>query len=256
MPRVVLVVLGTVLLVGTRLRAQTAADSEVTISTDRPAVTNSSVVVPLSALQVENGFLATDTQGHYVLDFPESYLRYGLLDKTELRFTAPDYYQRTSPQSALSGFGDAAIGVKRQLGPLSGFDLSGILFVSLPTGAKDASSDGYDPGLQFPWSRSLPMNWTVAGQVAFYWPTFSGKRNFTSETTFLFDRQLTQPWDAFIEYAVDSPQRGSSSQLLHVGTAYKLAPHHQIDFHAAVGLSDAAPRSFFGIGYSFLYFPR
>jgi hypothetical protein len=256
MPRVVLVVLGTVPLVSTHLRAQTAADSDVTISTDRPAVTNSSVVVPRGALQVENGFLATDTEGRYVLDFPESYLRYGLLDKTELRFIAPDYFQGTSPQRALSGFGDAAIGVKEQLGPLRGFDLSGIIFLSLPTGAKDASSHGYDPGVQFPWSRSLPMNWTVAGQVAFYWPTLSGKRNFTSETTLLFDRQLTQPWDAFIEYAVDSLQRGGSSQLLHVGTAYKLAPHHQIDFHAAVGLSDAAPRSFFGIGYSFLYFPN
>jgi hypothetical protein len=147
MPRAVFVVLGTFLLVSTHLRAQTTADPDVTISTDRPAVTNSSVVVPRGALQVEIGFLATDTEGRYVLDFPESYLRYGLLDKTELRFTAPDYFQRTSPQSALSGFGDAALGVKQQLGPLSGFDLSGILFLSLPTGAKEASSHGYDPGL-------------------------------------------------------------------------------------------------------------
>jgi hypothetical protein len=38
MPRIVLIVLGTVLLVSTHLRAQPAADSDVTISTDRPAV--------------------------------------------------------------------------------------------------------------------------------------------------------------------------------------------------------------------------
>jgi hypothetical protein len=64
------------------------------------------------------------------------------------------------------------------------------------------------------------------------------------------------PWDAFIEYAGDFPQRGGSSQLLHVGTAYKLAALHQIDFHAAAGLSDAAPRWFVGAGYSYLFLFR
>ncbi|HZC86083.1 MAG TPA: hypothetical protein VE266_03750 [Steroidobacteraceae bacterium] len=64
------------------------------------------------------------------------------------------------------------------------------------------------------------------------------------------------PWDAFIEYAADIPQRGGSRQLLHVGTAYKLAAHHQIDFHAAVGLTHAAPRGFIGVGYSYLCLTR
>lgn len=50
----------------------------------------------------------------------------------------------------------------------------------------------------------------------------------------------------------DFRQRGGSSQLLHVGTSYKLTAHHQIDLHVAVGLSSAAPRSLIGIGYSFL----
>ena len=80
-----------------------------------------------------------------------------------------------------------------------------------------------------------------------------GARDYTSEATLLFDRQLTAPWDAFIEYAVDVPQRGGSRQLLHVGTAYKLTARHQIDFHAAVGLSEAAVRSYLGVGYSYLW---
>jgi hypothetical protein len=64
---------------------------------------------------------------------------------------------------------------------------------------------------------------------------------------------LSVPWDAFIEYAADIPQRGGSRQLLHVGTAYKLTPQQQIDFHAGFGLTAASPRSFIGVGYSFLY---
>jgi|SRR5271156_5815048 hypothetical protein len=63
---------------------------------------------------------------------------------------------------------------------------------------------------------------------------------------------VTAPWDAFIEYAADFPERGGSRQLLHVGTSYKLTAHQQIDLHAAVGLSDAAPRSYVGVGDSIL----
>jgi hypothetical protein len=88
------------------------------------------------------------------------------------------------------------------------------------------------------------------------WPTQGGERNYTSELTLLLDRQLRAPWDAFIEYAADLPQHGGSRQLLHVGTAYKLAPHTQVDFHAAVGLTHAAPGSFIGVGYSFLCLTR
>lgn len=240
------------------LRAQSPPASEpVVISTDRPSVANSSVVVPLGGFQVENGMLLTNAQGQNTFDLPETNLRYGLLDKTELRLSFPDYYHDFSsgPGSA-SGFGDLALGVKQQLGPLYGFNLSAIFFLSFPTGANAISSHGYDPGLQFPWSHALSTNWTLAGQVAFYWPTQGSQRNFTGETTFYFDRQLTKPWDAFIEYAGDFPERGGSSQILHVGTAYKLAPHHQIDFHFAFGLTNSAPHAYVGFGYSFLFLTR
>jgi len=236
------------------LRAQTASDSQVTISTDRPSVANSSVVVPQGGLQLENGFLITNAQGQSSLDFPESSIRYGLLQRTEIRLAVPDYFYDLP--GSVSGFGDVAIGLKQQLGPFHGFDLSAIVFLSLPTGAKPISSHGYDPGLQLPWSHTLSKNWTAGGQVAFYWPTLAGQHNFTGETTFFLDRQLTKSWDAFVEYAGDFPQRGGSRQFLHFGTSYRLASHHQIDFHVAAGLSGAAAHSFVGFGYSFLFLRR
>jgi hypothetical protein len=234
--------------------AGSASSAEVTIATDRPAVTESSVVVPAGSFQIEDGFLATDTGDHHVLDFPESDLRYGLLGKTELRLTLPDYFHNlAAPNTGDSGFGDMAVGVKQQLGPLLGFDLSIIPSLSLPTGAERVSSHGYDPALQLPWSRSLSASWTAAGQLAAYWPTVAGGHRAIDEATLLFDRQLTASCDAFIEYAADIAQRGGTSQLLHVGAAYRLAPHHQLDVHAAAGLSQAAPRSFIGVGYSYLF---
>ncbi|HUN64280.1 MAG TPA: transporter [Candidatus Sulfotelmatobacter sp.] len=240
------------------LRAQTDTSSNtVTIATDRPAVAASSIVVPQGAFQAENGLQITNQDGNNSLDLPETNLRYGLLAKTELRLEVPDYYYNLPfGSSNTSGFGDLAAGVKQQFGPIHGFEVSAIIFVSFPTGANGISSHGYDPGLQLPWSRSLSTNWTLGGQVAFYWPTVGAQRNFTGQTSFYLDRQLSQRWDAFVEYAGDFPEHGGSQQILHFGTAYKLTPHQQIDFHVAVGLTNAAPHAYVGFGYSFLILPK
>lgn len=225
------------------------------ISTDRPSVANSSVVIPVGSIQLENGFLETSSQGQSIVDGPETEVRFGVASRTELRFTVPDYYHNLSTTGGLgSGFGDFAFGVKEQLGPaLGGFDVSAILFLSFPTGAHTVSSGGYDPGVQIPWSRALPAKWTAAGMFSMYWLTQGDRRNLTGEATFLIDRQLTGPWDAFVEYAGRFPESGGPQHLLHFGTALKVAKQQQIDFHVGMGLSSAAVDHFIGIGYSFRF---
>jgi hypothetical protein len=229
------------------LHAQNPPASDDPISTDRPAVAASSTVVPRGSFQMENGFLISNTQ---TFDGPETSMRFGLTGNTELRFSAPDYYFNSASGS---GFGDISIGVKQQLGPAGGFDVSLIVFLSIPTGANAVSSHGYDPGLQLPWSRKLSDNWSAGGQFALYWPTQADGRNLTGESTFLVDRQITKPMDAFVEYAGDFPQRGGPRHLLHFGVAYKIAPRQQVDVHVGVGLSSAAIDHFVGIGYSFRF---
>jgi len=210
-------------------------------------------VVPIGILQMENGIQLTSAFGRHVFDGPESLLVFGLADTTELRFTVPDY----NFASLASGFGDLALGVKQQIGHTqSGFDASVILSLSFPSGANAESSHGYDPSLQVPWSQKLSENWTAAGMLSLYWPTQSGIRNLTGESTFLFDRQLTGPWDAFAEYAGDFPERGGTRHLLHLGTAYKLGSNQQLDLHVGVGLSRAAVDHFVGVGYSFRFQAR
>lgn len=247
----VIAVLGGALL----LRGQNQPAADEPIATDRPAVAASSVVVPKGSLQAENGLLITNSQGQRTIDGPETSFRFGVADRLELRFSAPDYYHDVAYGSGVaSGFGDLTLGMKRQLGPtVGGFDASLILFVSLPSGADRVSSHGYDPGLQLPWSRQLYGKWSAAGQLALYWPTQGSARNLTGESTLLVDRQLTKPWDTFLEYAGDFPQRGGPRHLLHFGTAFKFAARHQIDIHVGAGLSSAAVDHFIGFGYSFRF---
>lgn len=224
------------------------------IVTDRPDVTESSIVVPKNSLQSENGLTWTSDRGQQTLDLPETLLRFGLLTRTELRFVVPNYFGSLTGRMAASGFGDLAVGFKEQLGPLpGGFELSVMPALSLPTGAKRISSHGFDPVIKFPWSKDLSNGWSIGGMQSVFWFTHDSRRNPTWEATFYVEKQLTKPWDVFAEYVGDYPKRGGPIQIAHFGTAFKVTPLHQVDFHFGFGLSHAAPARFIGVGYSFRF---
>jgi hypothetical protein len=234
-------------------KAQTCgANAQSPIATDRPQITSSSVVVPCGSLQFENGFQETSNGGQRSFDFPETSVRFGIANKTELRFTVPNYVQNDDTATGFAnGFGDLSVGLKQQLGPIRGaFDVSLIPSVSFPTGANSISSHGYDPAVQLPWSRSLSKNWTAAGMFSIMWPTEGPRRNLTGQSSVYFDRQLTQLWDAYAEYSGAIPQRGGPQHIIDIGAAYKITLHQQLDFHWNFGLSAATPDHAIGFGYS------
>jgi hypothetical protein len=229
------------------------ANAQSPIATDRPQITSSSIVVPCGSLQFENGFQETGNEGQRGFDFPETSVRFGIANKTELRLEFPEYFQNDNTGAGFaSGLGDLSVGFKQQLGPTrGGFDVSVIPSVSFPTGANAISSHGYDPTVQVPWSHSFKKNWTAAGMFSLMWPTQGPRRNLTGQSSVYIDRQLTQPWDAYVEYSGAFPQRGGPQHVIDFGTAYKLSPHQQLDFHWNFGLSSAATDHSIGFGYSF-----
>lgn len=229
------------------------ANAQSPIATDRPQVTSSSIVVPCGSLQFENGFQETSNGGQRGFDFPETSVRFGVAGKTELRFMVPDYFWNDDTASGFAnGFGDLSLGFKQQLGPTrGGFNVSLIPSVSIPTGSNSISSHGYDPTVQLPWSRSLAENWSVAGMFSLMWPTQPTGRNLTGQSSLYFDRQLKQPWDAYVEYSGDFPKHGGPQHLIDFGTAIKISLHQQVDFHCGFGLSAATPSHSIGFGYSF-----
>lgn len=227
------------------------ADAASTISTDRPPITEASTAVPCGSLQFENGFAETRSGGSWGLDLTETWMRLGVPAKGELRLALPEYFTNDDTAAGFgSGASDVSLGYKQQLGPARGFDVSVIPSMSFPTGSNRISSHGYDPGLQIPWSRSLSKSLTVAGMFSVGWPTQPSGRNTTGQASTYFDWQLTQPWDAWVEYSGSFPERGGPAHILNTGTSYKPTPHQQIDFHWAVGLSAAAPDYSVGLGYS------
>jgi hypothetical protein len=231
--------------------APCGSDAATPISTDRPQITEASTVVPCGSLQFENGFAVTGNGSRHGLDLPETWMRWGVPAKGEIRFAVPDYF--TNDDTALgftSGASDVVLGYKLQLGPTHGFDVSIIPSLSFPSGSKGITSGGYDPFIQVPWSRSLSKNWTVAGMFALADPTQPSGRNLTGQGTLYFDRQLTALLDAWAEYSGSFPQRGGPQNLINLGACLKPTPHQQIDFHWSYGLSAAAPDYSLGLGYS------
>jgi hypothetical protein len=77
------------------------------------------------------------------------------------------------------------------------------------------------------------------------------KRNGVWESTFYIEREITKSWDAFTEYAGDFAQQGGPKEIAHFGSAYRLDPRQEIDFHFGFGVSRSAPEHFFAVGYSF-----
>jgi hypothetical protein len=232
-------------------QSQTPA-KDLDIVTDRPDITESSIVVPKGSLQAENGVTWTNDHGQRTFDVSETLLRLGVARQTELRFGAPNYLFGLPGQTPPSGFADMSLGIKQQLGPLpGGFDLAVIAAVNFPTGADRTSSHGNDPFVKVPWSKELKGGWSIGGMQSVFWYTDRARRNRTYEPTFYLEKQVRKPWDVFAEYGCDYAQQGGSKQVIHFGTAYKITPRNQVDFHFGIGLNHATPNHFFALGYSF-----
>ena len=105
------------------------------IETDRPDVTNSSVVVPLGSLQDENGINLSRLGNASVFDGTYTRLRLGVAPCVEVLVDPPTYV--TSFRGAVaSGFTDVVPAVKWQISPTpEKFNLSVTAGLGLPTGA-------------------------------------------------------------------------------------------------------------------------
>jgi hypothetical protein len=93
--------------------ADACPDASQDIVTDRPSVTNSSLVVPTGSLQDENGINWTTSPGQGVLDGPNTRLRLGVAHCSEFLVDLPDY-NRGIYGSAPDGFSNVAPAFKHQ----------------------------------------------------------------------------------------------------------------------------------------------
>jgi hypothetical protein len=223
------------------------------IATDRPDVTNSSLVVPVGSLQSENGANFGGRDGGRTIDGTNTRWRLGVAPCLELLLDLPTYFANIRRPGS-SGFSDVAPAMKWQISPIPGkVDLSVVFGMALPTGAVDIAGRGAQPYLQLPWSWELDHGWGVSGMLTeFFRPSEVTTRRIM-QATFVIEKKVTEKASLFVEYVGDYPENASRSQLLNSGGLYRLSPTQQVDFHIAFGLNHNAPSYIVGAGYSFRF---
>jgi len=239
------------ILIAPAIAADACSGNQSDIATDRPDVTNSSLVVPVGSLQSENGIDLVSRNEGRVLDGTNTRLRMGIAPCVEVLVDVPSY-SAVVQGTGEWGFSNISPALKWQISPLPGkFDLSVTTGVGLPTGAQRISGPGAQPYLQFPWSFELTENWAVNGMVTEFYRPSDPASPLTSEFTLVLERKLTSRADLFVEYVADVRSGGATSQLINSGMAYRVTPTQQVDFHIAFRLDRAAPSWIVGVGYSF-----
>jgi hypothetical protein len=221
------------------------------IATDRPDITNSSVVVPVGSLQNENGVNVSRRDGANVFDGANSRWRLGVAPCLEVLVDLPNYVG-TFRGAGRSAWADAAPAVKWQISPVPGkVDLSVTVGVGLPTGATAIAGHGVQPYLQFPWSVELFDGWSVTGMVTNFFTSDDPLSKYSNQSTFVIEREFGERSFLFVEYVGDFPLAGGPGHLINSGGGYRITETQQIDFHIGFGLNHNSPTYIFGLGYSF-----
>jgi Putative MetA-pathway of phenol degradation len=226
----------------------TAADectqTSAPIATDRPDVTNSSVVVPVGSLQNENGANVSRRGGVDIFDGTNSRWRLGIAPCFEVLIDLPNYVG-TFRGAGDSGFGNVAPAFKWQISPVPGkVDLSMTIGAGLPTGALAIAGPGVQPYLQFPWSVELGRGWAITGMVTNFFTPANPVNKYSNQSTFVIEKEIGERSFLFIEYVGDFPVNGGTSQLFNSGGGYRITDTRQIDFHLESASTVIRPRIF------------
>ena len=244
-----------------KAEAQPASGPE--IVTDRPTVTPAPFVVPPNYIQVENGLVLRKEHRGGSFNVPQALVRLGVLPRTELRLTAPNYFLIRNGADEFSGVNDMSVGAKIQLGPLPGkVELAIIPGFTVPTGSAALTTKAVDPFFQITAARKLSENWTLGSAHSIFLQTeaaetqvqglSTNQKNVIYQPTCVFFRKLGPKADLFAEYAGNFTKSKLSDQILDSGAVFRFRRTQQLGIRAGVGLTKASPTAFVEFGYSLL----
>ena len=241
-----------------------AQDTAPELITDRPDRTESSFVVPRGLWQFELGWghgEVSDQEHHIKLDqVPESLVRYGLLDRLELRIGWNGIQSQSEGDERLSGAGDTQLGVKVGLCDQNGLKPQAALLagVSIPSGSQLFSTRRTDPGIRLAVSNDLTERLSLGGNLGVAWET-TEEANGDRDTfprglyTLALGISAFAKTGFFFEYFGDTALNGSSmaANNLDGGVTHLVRPNVQLDFAVGKGLSRESLDWFFTLGVSF-----
>ena len=214
--------------------------------TDRPDFTESAIAVPLGSVQIESGGTVTVEGDATEVSGPEALVRWGFARGVELRVATPDAAVLRVDGETVDGFTDAGVGVKVELATLAGWDLALIAEASVPLGDDTFGSSVVSPLAILIAGRDVGAL-GLGTQAEVRWDRAADSVELAAAA--VVGTEIVPGVGTFGELA-GALIEDELSLLGHAGLTYAVAPLVQLDVHAAIGLTDAAPDALVGAGIS------
>jgi hypothetical protein len=249
--------------------APAASQEAPELVTDRPDQTESAIVLPRGALQLETGLTLThdDEDGLAIeaLEVPGTLLRYGLLSRVELRLAWPGEVEieaRTrGERESVSGPADPELGLKASFLSMErgdSLDLALLFHTTLPVGSEEVGAPRAYPSIRLLFAHELNERLGFGWNVGFETASFEdvarvhhtlGRWVYTGSLAI----SLGDRWGTFVELYGDLPASDTApaAHSFDAGVTFLATPALQLDLAAGVGLNEAAPDWFVGAGLSY-----
>ncbi len=173
---------------------------------------------------------------------PEGLVLVGLGRGVEFRLALPDVVGLDVRRDPVRGLGDAAVGLKAEVGGVGGWRVAALAEVSVPTGSEAVGSGVASPLVLIVAGRDLG-GVQVGVQAEGAWDRALRRVDGAAVALVSAGRGRL---GAFAEAEAASSPEGVAV-VAHGGVAVAVLPS-QIDARAGTGLTDAAPPPFVGVG--------
>lgn len=226
------------------------------LSTDRPDFTEAVDAVGAGRLQIESGYTFTRERSTDTHGFPETLVRFGVLDRVELRFewAGWNWIDAGGPGARDDGHNDISIGAKVAVLEQDGLipALSVIARTSIPTGEPGIGADDFEPEGKLVWAYDVTEGLSLSGNLNLALPVSDRGRYFEPAASVSLAFDLTDMIGAYVEYFGFYPvdRGGPARHSVNTGLTFLLTPDLQLDLRIGAGLSDAADDLFAGAGIS------
>jgi hypothetical protein len=226
--------------------------------TDRPDKTESALVVPEGALQIESGaeYFSDRSIEQFELNslsLAATLFRYGLLENLELRLGSAYLSQEIKSgniSSDVSGISDFMIGAKYEFvsDHHSVPDIGLMLHFFLPVGAEAFKPDKTEPQAILSVSKSLSEYLDIGTNLGVHY-------NSSAEDAFYFYTiaagfGITEKLGSFVELYSEVLPNSSPQFLAGAGFTYLLQHNLQFDIYGGNGLFNNSKVWYFGAGIS------
>ncbi|MBC6610975.1 transporter [Hymenobacter sp. BT507] len=219
------------------------------IDPGRPDQTNGTSVVQKHFVQLEGGLRYQKGRSSRTYDYPTLTVRYGLLDRVELRLgTGFEASVPSSSRQRQRGVGAPEVGTRVQL-----WDEKGILpqaaftaTATLPVGKKELRPTNPEARLRLGFSNSLTDALSLTYTYGYGWIQNATEQKYAVKLAARLNKQFSVYGEAF-----GTTTTGSlPDNEVDAGLLWLVRPNLQLDIAGGVGVSRAAPAFFITTGAS------